>query len=166
MSSLRYVGFSFCIAEEKEIGLVVDSVGILDFFLSGIDENDIALALPSSEWKMMKKQSDGGVRAIVFSPVGAYMGKGVSEVIKVDGGVANAKVIKAVSPTANTVTIGTRGTTTIGSLDTGGDMMDIYDYSGRLIKSNAKNVDGLKPRTYILYDRANNTKKKLNITKR
>lgn len=145
---------------------LADSVAALDLMLSGCNADDVALALPSSDWMMMKKQTENGVRVIVFSPTGASLAEGVSEVLKVEGGLGHAAVVKATSPSATTVSLGTRSATGISATNAEAGLMDIYDYSGRLVKSNATNADDLQPGTYILHDKANDTKKKLNITKR
>lgn len=145
---------------------LADSVAALDLMLSGCNADDVALALPSSDWMMMKKQTENGVRVIVFSPTGASLAEGVSEVLKVEGGLGYAAVVKATSPSVTTVVLGTRSATGISATDAEAGLMDIYDYSGRLVKSNATNADDLQPGTYILHDKANDTKKKLNITKR
>ena len=145
---------------------LADSVAALDLMLSGCNADDVALALPSSDWMMMKKQTENGVRVIVFSPTGASLAEGISEVLKVEGGLGYAAVVKATSPSATTVVLGTRSATGISATDAEAGLMDIYDYSGRLVKSNATNADDLQPGTYILHDKANDTKKKLNITKR
>ena len=145
---------------------LADSVAALDLMLSGCNADDVALALPSSDWMMMKKQTENGVRVIVFSPTGASLAEGISEVLKVEGGLGHAAVVKATSPSATTVSLATRSATGISATDAEAGLMDIYDYSGRLVKSNATNADDLQPGTYILHDKANDTKKKLNITKR
>ena len=116
-----------------------EEIGAFDLELSGIDASQVKLLLNSRQWQMQTRNTQNGVRMVVFSPTGETLPVGTTQLLRL-GGSAEPVAVQATSPDAEELaaTVGAGIPTGITGNDReamSGDGEALYDLSGRKVNS-------------------------------
>lgn len=111
-----------------------DEISAFDLMLEGVNSSQIRLLLNSTDWQMQTRDTEYGVRLVVFSPSGQSLPTGTKQVLRMS---ANGVPIgvQASNAYAEGVTAGVGSDPTgISTLEQDGDDSHVYDLQGRKVK--------------------------------
>ena len=114
-----------------------DEIAAFDLKLEGVNSSQIRLMLNSTDWQMQTRDTDYGVRLVVFSPTGQTLPLGATEVLRMSADGMPVDV-QATSINAEEVMAGVASNSTgITVLEQDGGNGYIYDLHGRKVKENS-----------------------------
>ncbi len=126
-----------------------DSISAFDLELEGVAPSQVKLLLNRNDWQMQTRQTENGVRMVVFSPTGQALPTGQTTLLRMTAP-ATLIAVQATSPKAEDVNVNIQGTATgiIDDLQSNGDS-DIYDLSGRKLPNGKMSNRKLPHGVYI-----------------
>ena len=118
-----------------------DEIAAFDLRLEGVNSSQIRLLLNSTDWQMQTRDTEYGVRLVVFSPTGKTLPVGGAQVLRMSANGSPVDV-QATSADAEDVAAGVRSNSTgITELEQDGDDGYVYDLQGRKVKENTNRKD-------------------------
>ena len=95
----------------------MDDIAALDIKLAGVSSSQIRLLLNSADFTMQSRNTAEGVHVVIFSPTGAFLPAGTTDVIKCSRAVTLLSAVGS-SPLAENVNVGVNlQPTSIGGID-------------------------------------------------
>lgn len=109
-----------------------DEVAAFDLELEGVTSSEVRLLLSQRDWQMQTRDTERGVRLLVFSPTGQTLPTGVVQLLRLSG-VAQPVAAEATSLMAEPVSVGIGATTGINSIADDEADGALYDLQGRRV---------------------------------
>lgn len=128
---------NFFYASGRNICLTAqDEISAFDLMLEGVNSSQIRLLLNSTDWQMQTRDTEYGVRLVVFSPTGQTLPTGDTQILRMSA--AGMPIgVQASNIDAEDVAIGVVANPTgITELEQEGDDSYVYDLTGRKVKDN------------------------------
>ena len=107
-----------------------DEIAAFDLELEGVNPTQVKLLLNRNDWQMQTRETDNGVRLIVFSPIGQTLTAGDTQLLRISGN-AEITAAQATSPAAEHVAVNMGNATGISGVQSDGHDAPVYDVQGR-----------------------------------
>ena len=107
-----------------------EEIAAFDLELEGVNPTQVKLLLNRNDWQMQTRETDRGVRLVVFSPTGQTLMAGDTQLLRISG---NAEIMaaQATSPTAEHVAVNMGDTTGFRDVQSDDAEAPVYDMQGR-----------------------------------
>ena len=116
----------------------MDDIAALDIELAGVSSSQIRLLLNSADFTMQSRNTAEGVHVVIFSPTGAYLPAGTTDVIKCSRAVTLLSAVGS-SPLAESVNVGVNlQPTSIGGIDDDIDLAISADGEDLILESGSE----------------------------
>lgn len=113
-----------------------EEIGAFDLELAGVDASQVKLMLNSRQWQMQTRNTQNGVRMVVFSPMGETLPAGTTQLLRL-GSNAVPVAVQATSPDAEelSATVGEGMATGVGQPygSNENNYSETYDLQGRKV---------------------------------
>lgn len=107
-----------------------DEIAAFDLELEGVTPSQVKLLLNRNDWQMQTRETDHGVRLVVFSPTGQTLMAGDTQLLRISGN-TEITAAQATSPTAEHVAVNMGDTTGIRDVQSDDAEAPVYDMQGR-----------------------------------
>lgn len=108
-----------------------DEIAAFDLELEGVTPTQVRLLLNKNDWQMVTRDTEQGVRLVVFSPTGQTLATGQTQLLKLSGD-GQPVAAQATSHEAEPVAVGVGSEATgISELQTADGDEPVYDLQGR-----------------------------------
>ena len=120
-----------------------DEIAAFDLTLEGVNSSQVRLMLNSTDWQMQTRETDSGLRLVVFSPTGQTLPTGTTQVLRMSANGSPVDV-QATSACAEELSAYARSEATRieGTLLEDADDSPVYDLLGRRVDMNTRAKSG------------------------
>lgn len=115
-----------------------DEIAAFDLTLEGVNSSQVRLLLNSTDWQMQTRDTESGLRLVVFSPTGQTLPAGHTQLLRLSAE-GTPIGVQATSAGAEELPASTRSEATRieGTRQDGSDDSPVYDLQGRRVDMNA-----------------------------
>ena len=129
-----------------------DSIAAFDVEVDGVKATQVKLLLNKNDWQMLTRETEHGVRLVVFSPTGQTLPTGQTRILRMSAE-GNPVAVQATSAAAESVNVGINSFATGISGDPQYDNPEhdsaTYDLGGRKVKNDKSSGQKLPHSVYI-----------------
>ena len=120
-----------------------DEIAAFDLTLNGVSSSQVRLMLNSTDWQMQTRETDSGLRLVVFSPTGQTLPTGTTQVLRMS---ANGSPVDVQATSARAEELSayawSEATRIEGTLLEDADDSPVYDLLGRRVDMNTRAKSG------------------------